>query len=166
VVVIDGAESPEYDEVSAPIFDLSGEHVAYASRSGSAWRVVRDGQPSEGYTRLDVSSIRFDPTGMHLCYVAGMLPGTAMLFVDGEPGHPYQDVATDSSCFTPNGAHTLFWARQGAYVPMLDGHELGPETECPGAIVASARGEHIAYSACTSDRRIGSGSRQGCRTHL
>jgi len=153
VVVIDGTESPEYDEVAPPMFDLSGEHVVYACRSGSTWRVVRDGQQSEGYNWLDLGSIRFDPTGMHLCYVAGMLSRSAMLFVDGEPGPLYQSVVTDSCVFTPDGKHTVYWAGQDTYVPMLDDQALGADTPSPGAIVASANGGHIAYSECTSDRR-------------
>lgn len=145
-VVIDGVRSPRYDQVTAPVFDLSGEHVAYAYRVGSSWRIVRDDETIGPYQTCDTTSVRWNRDGSRLAYVAGLDGVTSMFFVNGEPGKPWPQIAVDSTCFSPDGAHTLYWVGPLG-TPVLDGEALETHPAgWPGTVVWSAGGKHMAYT--------------------
>ena len=109
VVVIDGVEGPQFDELLDPrgavgfvvnsvVFSADGSRHAYFARIGNEYILVVDGKelyraellPSR--TNIGYSAMQFSPGGKHV-YFVDLKPGPdrnarAQLIMDGKPGPP------------------------------------------------------------------------------
>lgn len=153
VVVIDGVEGPEFDElldprghvgfvVSSVLFSADGSRHAYFARIGNDYVLIVDGKelyrsellPSR--TNISYSPLQFSPAGKHV-YFVDLKPGAdrnarAHLIMDGKPGPPsgYQQMLP---MFSPDESRWAYNAvklggRSGAgadqYFSVVDGKEV------------------------------------------
>jgi hypothetical protein len=94
-VVIDGHESPEYDEIrplggkQSVLFSDDSKHFAYAARRDTTWLVVTDGK--EGPAMQSVEDPSFSPDGSTVAY-ASMKDGKPVLVIDSASAPAVHDL--------------------------------------------------------------------------
>jgi S1-C subfamily serine protease len=142
LVVVDGKEGPEYDQIVGPVFSPDGKRLAYAACRGSGWRVVVDG--GEGKEYLQVSTPVFSPDSKRVAYLAS---GEGMRVVaDGIEGKSYPFI--DQLAFSPDGKRLAYVATRvgkGTCV-VVEGEEEGEYVFVRG-LVFSPDGKRLAYEA-------------------
>jgi hypothetical protein len=129
VVVIDGVESEQYDEIGlgTPVFSPDSRKVAYAARQGSKWFVVADGVKSKAYDDINPATLIFSPDSQKLSYAASYDNGWCMV-VNGVEGKKYGYIWEDSPLFSPDSQHLAYVA--GSSAPYS---ESAQETQQTGA---------------------------------
>jgi hypothetical protein len=163
LVVVDGEEGPEYDEVTCgPLFADTG-HCTYAARKGDNWVAVIDGRetPEHGW----VGSVFFSPDGTRVVYEASDGPREAresFYVVDGHEwpgcpqmgcvalheGHVVQGFASDlGAWFAPGGRRFYYVAKEGEKWVFVDEGREGPEYDGIYGLSISPDGQHVAYKA-------------------
>lgn len=173
IVVIDGVESPPYDEITTgtPVFSPDSKHVAYGARRGTEkWALVLDGTEGKLCRTIADHSVAFSPDSAHVAYAAGRTGAkTHTLVVDAAEGKEYDDIAfampvvrlgkpdldltiergTLAPAFSPDGKRVAYAARRGkAVVVVVDAAESGPyEKVAPRTPVFSPDGRHAAWAA-------------------
>jgi Tol biopolymer transport system component len=171
LVVVDGKESPEYDELffddsgSSPLkFSPVGSRFAYVAARNGRWFVVADGVEGTGFSSAP-GNLVFSPDGRHLAYAASdgsksfvVLDGNRLKEYDGplpELQHPDVRHGVDSLVFSPDSRRFAYWAnKNGKAIVVVDGKE-GPEYS--GKVDSARRGDsppvfspdsqHLAYAA-------------------
>ena len=148
-VVRDAQPGLPWDGVAAPVFSPDGARLAYAALDSGAWRVVVNDTAGERYDSLYTGSLRFDPTGRRLAYVA-QRGDSAYAVVDGAHGPGWEAIA--QLAFSADGARVGYLARSGpAAMLVVDGRALAPE-ERIAAFTLSPAGDGAAYAAMDGER--------------
>ena len=147
IIVIDGAESEEYEMVKPPVFSSETGKVVYAAQRGGKWFIVKEGEPSEELKfQLDKgSNIVLSPDGNRVAYVASR-DRNQFVVVDSEPGKEYDKVGY--LIFSSDARRFAYIAAKGPNrFVVCDGVE-GKHFEgmLPGPAF-SAKGLHFAYAA-------------------
>ncbi len=94
LMVIDGQEGPQFDEVVARRYELwspDGEHRAYTARLCDKWRAILDGRPSALYDEVDPYGFVWSDDSAHFAFCAGT-GGKCCYVVDGVEGMWYDEV--------------------------------------------------------------------------
>jgi len=166
VLVLDGVEGKEFNEIGGVQFSPDSMHIVYRAGLGTKkgystkWLVVLDGKEGKEYD--EVSEICFSPSGTRLAYVAHYKrqqswpassrgpAGTRTLttyhvVLDGVEGKAYDKIG--KLTFSRDGSHLAYSAeRAGKCFVVLDGAEL-PACGRVGNIQFSPNGKRIAYEA-------------------
>ncbi|MCE5239956.1 hypothetical protein LLH23_15960 [bacterium] len=165
VVVVDGQESPPYDEPSLNhhfrVYSEDGRQVAVPVQRGGQWTMLRNARPvdqpvagvdeacaefsTDGYRRV-VGSCRalFSPDGKRLAYVA-LRGKQACVVVDGHEGPAYDGVSLLS--FSANGARLGYAGQRGERQVVCLGERVSPAYDAVEELVFSPDGAHYAYAA-------------------
>lgn len=116
VVVVDGQEGAEYDDigVGSPAFSPDGKRIAYSEKTDAKapWAVVADGQAGPEFDAI--SNPSFSPDGKHLAYAAvqgGHFDKQQVLVVDGQEGEGHS--AIGNWTFSLDGRHLAYVAHVG-----------------------------------------------------
>jgi hypothetical protein len=160
VMVVDGQEGPEYDEIglSSDIFSPDSKRLVYGAMKGDKWFVVLDGKvgPESGYDF--VGYFIFSPDSKRLVYAAGKGLRQYMV-VDGRAGPVYERVG--ESVFSPDGKHLAYSAAikdadldfKERWFVVLDGKE-GKKYDGVNRPIFSKDSKHIAYSVMRGSKRM------------
>ena len=145
VVVVDGHEGPEYDDLREDIvFSPDGGRVAYVARKGRERIAVVDGQDGPAYDDIGTGSPVFSGDGSRVAYHARK-DGKWLVVRDGEEGPCYDDIL--SLVLSHDGEHMAYSARRGhKQVAVIDGRE-GPRYDVISDLGLLAQGERTAYAA-------------------
>jgi len=159
VVVVDGVEGPEFDDLGAPgpLFSPDGTRTAYAAMRAGSFLVVADGVEGKAYKRIGSESLVFSPDGKRLAYWAS--DGKKPFFVvDGVEQPPVDLVMTGSAgfAFGPDAQRFAYGARKGGSWVVVTASGDGPATEGIGAgfPVFSPNGEHVCTEARVQGRWV------------
>lgn len=167
VVVVDGREGPQYDEILVPppqeipadLKPLLGKspsqvdeelihwlnwspddrRLAYVARRGDKWFAVVDGEEGSPFEKVDLPE--FTKDSRHFLYRANR-GGKSVPVLDGKAGGEYDGWA-DGPWFSEAGGRVACAAiRDGKQIPLVDGEEGNPHDEVR-RIVFSKDGEHV-----------------------
>lgn len=108
VVVIDGIEGKEYDEIRLVQFSPDSKRLAYLARRGDRTYCVVDNSEGVGY--LTVANLLFSPDGRQLAYVGSREKDTFVILNNVE-GKAYQGVVPDTMSFSPDSKHLAYEAK-------------------------------------------------------
>ncbi len=121
LVVVDGEEGKEYDDIGEDtlIFSPDSKRVAYRAQRGEKQLVVVDGVEGKEYDR--VYTPIFSPDSKRVAY--GAIRGEKQLVVvDGVEGKEYEGV--DTPIFSPDSKRVAYGARQSKkWMVVVDGEE-------------------------------------------
>jgi hypothetical protein len=102
-VVVDGIDSPCYDEVrQGPLFSPDGKHLAYAARMRDKWFVVVDGEPGPVFEGIAKRSLSFSADSEHVAY-AGHRGAQSWVMLDEMAGPPFEVIMPNGPTFRPDG---------------------------------------------------------------
>lgn len=119
VVVVDGVQGKEYDEIADLFFSPDGRYVRYVAKLGRKQFIVVDGVEGKQYDT--VTSVRFSADGKRMAYAAGR-DGEVLVVVDGAEGGEYE--ALQGPTFSPDSKRVAYAAkREGNWVIVVDGVE-------------------------------------------
>jgi hypothetical protein len=107
VVVVNGQEGPEYDDIMKDSIVLSpdGTHFAYAAKKGNGWLVAVDGNEGPIYNGISIGSPVFSPDGYNLAYAA-VKDNQWFVVLNGQPiQYDCNDIG--SILFSPDGRHII-----------------------------------------------------------
>lgn len=125
-VRLDGTQvGGTYDDVKNLEFSDDEEHLIWAAKQGSKWRVVVDGEDkSKPYGKLTYPTI--NANGKHFA-VGACEQKQCKLVVDGEETGPeFEDISYPG--FSKDGAHYIYGGKRNKqWILLLDGKQLGPE---------------------------------------
>ena len=111
IVVFDGKDSAEYDQVRGLTVSSDGKHVAYAAMREGTWVIVLDGKETERYAAA--SGPAFSADGKHFAFCAGQDAGRVLAVVDGATRTQYVAVGQEPPVFSPDGRRVAYEARSG-----------------------------------------------------
>jgi Tol biopolymer transport system component len=126
VVVTDGIESKEYDEVNGiggpeDPFSSDGNRIAHAAKRNGKCFAVIDGKEEKPYDALLLGP-RFSLDSKHVAYVARD-GGKSVLIIDGNLKQRFDEVVCTPT-LSPDGARFAYSVKRGEkYVVGLDGVE-------------------------------------------
>ena len=150
-VVVDGAEGPEFEAVSGPLFSSDGQHVAYVAHTeGYTLGLVLDGEEAPKAPGLLTNPV-FSPDGQRFAYVTewGNWSSNAMVIADGVEGAEYDRVGWP--LFSADGTSLAYYAkRDGRWTIVVDGEE-GPLFKNVLRPVFSPDSRRMAYGARKPD---------------
>ncbi len=92
VMVVDGAEGPEYDDIQWPspyLGPLSWPHVTYAARKAGKWFLVKEGVEGPAYDAIE--RLTLSPDTRHIAYEAKR-GQRWMMVIDGAEGLRYDEI--------------------------------------------------------------------------
>jgi len=121
VVVIDGIEGREYDDVRLVQFSPDSRRLAYlARRDNRAYAVVDN---AEGLGYQSVGNLIFSSDGKRMAYVAAR-DKSAFIVVDGAEGRNYTNVIAETIAFSPDAKYIVYQAqRDDRQFLVVDGEE-------------------------------------------
>jgi hypothetical protein len=123
VVIADGKESAEYDEIDSDSLQFSASgRVAFVARNGDRHHAVIDGQVGPPFDEI---FIKFSPDGNHVAYIVRLGQQQYVIF-DTKRGTGYDDVFC--LVFSDDSQHLAYVARRGGRnLFVVDGQEsTGP----------------------------------------
>ena len=162
IVVIDGQEGKDYDDIQSLIFSPDGRRVVYQGRVGEKWIVVIDGQEGKDYD--DIQSLIFSPDGQRVVY-QGRVGEKRIVVLDGQEGKDYDHIW--SLKFSPDAHHLAYVVRMrvgegeeqedldepGEDFAVVDGQE-GETYRDVGVPVFSPDSQRVAYVARAGEKWI------------
>jgi hypothetical protein len=120
VLVVDGVEGREYEELRWPEFSPDGKRLAYAARRSGKWLAVVDAREEGPWDEIKDGRLWFSADGKRLAYRAKR-EGKWVAVVNGSAGDPYDEVGRP--VFSPDGSRLAYRAKtQGKWSVVLDGH--------------------------------------------
>jgi len=148
VVVLDGTESEEYDDVDNFVFSSNSNIFAYAATSNKKWFAVVDGKRQKEYERLGAQTIKFSPDNKRLCYMAWEpSKNRQFVVVDGVEQEKYVGIFIGNPIFSSDSKKIFYGARKGNKdVVVVDGKEDKPYDAITGLTLSPDR-KHWAYAA-------------------
>jgi Tol biopolymer transport system component len=153
-VSVDGWVEPRaYDEIGVIVFSPDGRRVAYTSKSGTAWRVVVDGNEGPEFDDVCSTCLRFSPDGRRLVY--GAKRGDRWFIVlDGR-------IRPESGCdflgslsFSPDSSRLAYMAGKGSTQALVVEGKIGRYYDIAGEPIWSPDGKRLAYTAAKGARRF------------
>lgn len=159
LVVVDGKEDPEFDEIFGPIpmivFSADGQHYAYAAKKEGKAMTVFDGK--EGPAFVGVRRPVISPDGKRVAYIA-MISSSASdpkmeVVDDGKVSPVYNFVGAIT--YSPDSKRLAYIATQGKKSFMVVDGNIGQPYDgiaifIPGAFIGpvfSSNSKHLAYQA-------------------
>jgi sulfatase modifying factor 1 len=145
-VKIDGQSGPRHDSIGVLAFSPQLDHIAYAAKKDSKFRLIVDGNV-ESSEFDDIGCITFGPDGKRLAYGA-RTENKWMAIVDGNAGVGYDFV--DYFAFSPDGKHFAYAAGKEngkKQTVVLDGVEICPPYDTTWMPVFSNDSKRIAFIA-------------------
>jgi Tol biopolymer transport system component len=155
VVVVDGKEQKEFDEIGTPVFSPDSGRLAYPAKRGQSRTVVVDGSVTAWYEIVG-ESISFSADGGRIGYYAGR-DGKWFAVVDGKEGKPYDAILRNSPVFSPDGARVAYAARIGAenseatWRVIVNDREIATCRGIGTDLVFSPDGRHLVHGAFLED---------------
>ena len=146
-MVIDGVESPRYDDITSGIplfgpFSPNSQRMAYSARLGDKEFALIDGLKGKAYDAVSLPA--FSPDSQHVAYIAKE-GGKAFIVIDGEEGKHYNEVSLP--LFSADSQRIAYIAKDadGQFV-VVDGRE-GERYELVLTQVFSPDSQHLAFMA-------------------
>jgi len=157
-VVVDGKESPAYDDTSKQtlVFSPDSQHVAYgAKRSGKCFVVVDGVEEKATYDAIVNWSVRFSPDSRRLAYAA-LRNNQWLIIADHREGRPYDGLDGRGILFSPDSKQLVYTALKGSKVVLVvDGVEKAEfDFIAPASVRFSPDGRHLAYTARRGGRAM------------
>lgn len=152
LMVVNGLEGPEFDEIGLPVFSPDGKSLAYTAKRKNKWFVLNEGQEGPEFDMIDDPVFSLD--SKHLVYIArkwkwissSMIVAKPRLVVDGKEGPEFYSILPPT--FSPDGNHLAYVAERdnNMWVLIVDEQE-GTEFEGRlGSPAFSPDGRHLAYA--------------------
>lgn len=150
VVVANGVEGPEYDQVTPPVLSPLGGRWAYGARIGGGKAImVRDGVAGPEYD--DVANPVFSADGRRFAYAAKR-GKKWFAVVDGKEHQEYDEVQGPPGVFSRDGLHFAYMARRAKQsLTVLDGTE-GKSYDAVGLSAFGEDGRTLAYGVAVGGR--------------
>ena len=163
VVVVDGVEGREYDDVGfpescavidhsalyeRPIF-LSGEgaHFLFTARRGAKWLVVLDGAEGGEYNEVRLSHWRYLGADLQHPFYAARRGDKWLVVVHGVEGKQYDEIGKSPFVFSRDAWHFAYTGRsEHKWFVIADGSE-GKGYDAAGIPAFSDDGNHLGYPA-------------------
>jgi sulfatase modifying factor 1 len=145
-VRIDGQSGPRCDVIGEMAFTPQADHIAYAVKEGSKYRLIVDGNAASSEFD-DIKNITFSPDGKRLAYGA-QINDKWFAVVDGNAGPVYDTVG--NFAFSPDSRRFTFAAgKQNGkkQAVVLDGAEVSPVYDATWMPVFSNDSKRIAFLA-------------------
>lgn len=130
-VVVNGQESPAYDEVGYPIrYSPDGAHLVYPARKGTTWMMVTDGKAGPAFDKVEEPV--YDSTGRLLVYL-GQRQALWYPVVNGVVGTAIEGTLTLGKTtreLLTDPYHAYGFDRSGAFYFVMKQPGATPETAC------------------------------------
>jgi hypothetical protein len=173
VVVVDGQEGTEYDEVFGPVSPLLGlsrGHVAYCASRDGKFVVVIDGQEIVGYDSIGrKSGFTFSPDDEHVAFAAAKA-GKWFVVLDGKPLGPYDGLKMEGAggdrwgpwgnddygkdlVFNADGKLAYFAQKGEKFFAVVDGLP-GKNYDGAAQLTFSRDGHRLAYIAIDNNQEF------------
>ncbi len=152
VLVKDGVEGPEYDEIEtiSEHFSNDSQRVSYVGKRGDKWVGVVDGLATPEYDRF--YRINFSPDSKRTCY-AGHRGDKQFPVVDGVEGKEYDEIEHIS--FSPDSKRVEFPAkRNGKWVKVIDGVESAEYDSDGFGPTFSPNSKRVAYTGQRGEKQL------------
>lgn len=145
VVVIDGIEGREYEDVRLVQFSPDSRKLAYLARRDNRVYAVVDNAEGLGYH--SVGNLIFSSDGKRMAYVAAR-DKAVFIVADSVEGRNYTNVVPETIAFSPDGRYIAYLAqREDKQFLVIDGEET---KEFSGLL----RGTGIIFDSPTSLRAL------------
>jgi len=143
-VVRDGISGARWDGVGAPRLSRDGARLAYPALENGRWHVVVDGVAGDAFDAILAGTLKFDPTGRRVVYVASR-GDSVQVVVDGVASPGWSGVGRLT--FDGDGTHLAYAARREARWRVVVDDQPGPEHDEIGQValgpVSPTRGDGV-----------------------
>ncbi len=145
VMVVDGKEGPEYEEIDYQWFSDDGRRLAYTARRGkNRWVMVVDGKEGPEYEGVTIP--RFSPDSRHIAYGARRGQNRWFIVLDGIEGPEYE--SAPDPYFSPDGNRFAYSAHRGGKQRIVvEGKEVPGFEALTNYPRFSPDSQHIAFPA-------------------
>jgi sulfatase modifying factor 1 len=152
-VGIDGKLGPGYDEISMMAFTPKADHIAYAAREGSKFRLIVDGNAASPEFD-DIEDITFSPDGKRLAYGV-RIDNKWIAVVDGNTGPKCDSI--NYFAFSPDSRRFTYAAGKEngkKQTVVLDGVEICSPYDATWLPVFSNDSKRMAFMAEDNSKRF------------
>ena len=141
IVVIDGLEGKEYDQVQMTKFSPDSKKIAYVALRDKRVYVVIDGAEGRGYE--GIANLIYSSDGK-MAYVVQRAQKQCVVLNGVEAKNDYEGIVPFSIAFSPDGKHLAYEARKGDKpIFVIDDSESKPHA-------GSLQGSKITWDSPTS----------------